>query len=222
MAYSSVVDICRLFDSIDTVSVYTIVRRWRMLRLLVCVVSVFTVWASEHELPACKHDIGVVMQNAVSQDVLYNTAMVKCQKGVFGWKYEAMYTAPPPKIVSQYGVPADSRIHCARALMRCDTPIDGPLGLLMSTAHTNTIHEVCVRGAHVYGVWTLSIPTVFDKLQLTHDMHIDATKTTLTSSDVEGEIVWPFSMFKSQIKKIVEDASIDASAFYLQRLCNAY
>lgn len=193
-----------------------------MLRTFVFIASAVLAFASEHELPGCRKDVGAVMSNAVSQDLLYNTAMAKCQKGVNSWHYESMYSTPPPLLVSRYGVPADSRIHCARAVMTCATAIDGPLSLLMSTAQTHTVHEVCARGAHVYGVWTLNIPTVFEKLQLTHDMRVDTGKATVTSSDVEGEVLWPFSIFKSQIQKIVADASIDAAAFYLQRLCNAY
>lgn len=193
---------------------------WRMWWL--CLLTLVSVSATEYPIESCDHEVQALLRNAVSQDVLYNTALGKCQKGVHDWNYDSAYSNAPVLLASRYDIPSDARLHCARAQMMCDTVIDGPLGIIMPTAHTKTVHDVCVRGAHVYGLWTLSIPSVFSELHLTHDMHVERTKTVVSSSAVEGNINWPFSLFEQQIKKIVLDASLDASTFYLQRLCAAY
>ena len=106
--------------------------------------------------------------------------------------------------------------------MTCDAEVDGPLRWLVPLAHTKTCHEVCVRGAHIYSIWTMSLPSVFDKVQFTHDIEVDAHKTNLNVSSIEGVFQWPFSMFDGQIRDIIRSASIDAANFYFQRVCVSY
>lgn len=207
----------------ESVIVYTMAMgmamRWASVFISVAIASVVGVSIAVKIPTKCNRDMQALVHNAVSQDALYATATAKCLDGVHDWRYESTYAAAPSEIVSRYDIPTDARVHCARAHMTCDTPLEGPLGLLMPTAHTKTLHEVCVRGVHVYSIWTLSLPSVFDKMQLTHDLRLDLTEATLESSEVKGSILWPFSIFDKQIRDIVHDASIDAALFYMHQLC---
>ncbi len=176
---------------------------------------------SDTNISTCSKDVREMQAIAVSQDTLYNIALGTCVAGtMIDWHFQNSYAAIPPRIAAAYSLQSSARVHCATTRVTCSIALPGALSSVLPHVQTHTDSITCLRGAHIYSMWTITQQPIFQSLVLMQDITLDpAAHRARVRTASDGEITWPFSLIQTAIFNKVISTAEDASHMYMHELC---
>ena len=171
--------------------------------------------------PMCGKEVMELHSMALSQDTLYNTALSTCVKGtLMDWHYRNTFATPPTPMAEFYNLPGNSRLECSHISLECLMQLPLSLSSLLSSGATPVSTVTCVRGAHVYSMWTIphniagSNTTVFQNSLLR-----PSEEMAEVSTNISMQIDWPWQLFATQITAVTRGICEDTAKNYVRVLC---
>lgn len=190
-----------------------------------CVASSVVVQGVKHDshvtFPMCTRDAMQLHATALSQDTLYNTAMAMCRHGsLSNWRYRNTFASPPPAMAEAYEFPDNSRLECAHVKLECLVPLPAPLSSIWSSVDSAVNTVSCLRGAHVYSLWTIPHTVMGSNTTVLQDLHLHSDLGQAdVYSNISTSVSWPWSVFSQQIRSVIENVCHDAAKSHVRIMC---